>query len=101
MVQVMPQGAGAHALTGTTLTLFRLPNKMPSLVSVDTPFGDHFEDGAGHVEKASRWFDHTRAKALGVEERQFRLDAWAQTWRDGPRMNSHDRSRRAWPGEPT
>ncbi|MFE9745731.1 helix-turn-helix domain-containing protein [Saccharothrix saharensis] len=68
VVQVMPQGAGAHALTGTTLTLFRLPNKMPSLVSVDTPFGDHFEDGVNHVEKASRWFDHTRAKALGVEE---------------------------------
>ncbi|PSL56290.1 helix-turn-helix protein [Saccharothrix carnea] len=68
VVQVMPQGAGAHALTGTTLTLFRLPNGMPSLVSVDTPFGDHFEDGANHVERATRWFDHTRAKASGVEE---------------------------------
>lgn len=68
VVQVMPRGAGAHALSGTTLTLFRLPAKLPSLVSVDTPFGDHFEDGANHVEKTSRWFDHTRAKALGVEE---------------------------------
>ncbi|MFI9006211.1 helix-turn-helix domain-containing protein [Actinosynnema sp. NPDC053489] len=68
VVQVMPQGAGAHALSGTTLTLFRLPAKLPSLVSVDTPFGDHFEDGPNHVEKTSRWFDYTRAKALGVEE---------------------------------
>ncbi|MEU4804679.1 helix-turn-helix transcriptional regulator [Actinosynnema sp. NPDC023587] len=67
-VQVMPQGAGAHALTGTTLTLFRLPDKLPSLVSVDTPFGDDFVDRPEHVERTSRWFDHTRAKALGVEE---------------------------------
>ncbi|MBB5955476.1 transcriptional regulator with XRE-family HTH domain [Saccharothrix tamanrassetensis] len=67
-VQVMPQGAGAHMLTGTTLTLFRLPDKLPSLVSVDTPFGAHFVDRPDQVEKTSRWFDHTRAKALGVEE---------------------------------
>ncbi|QTR04276.1 hypothetical protein J7S33_04880, partial [Saccharothrix algeriensis] len=67
-VQVMPEGAGAHALTGTTLTLFRLPDGLPSLISVDTPFGDHFVDRPEQVEKASRWFDHTRAKALGIEE---------------------------------
>lgn len=68
VVQVMPQGAGAHALTGTTLTLFRLPDKLPSLVSVDTPFGAHFVDGLDQLEKTRRWFDYTRAKALGVEE---------------------------------
>lgn len=67
-VQVMPHGAGAHALTGTTLTLFRLPDKLPSLISVDTPFGDHFVDRPEQVEKTSRWFDCTRAKALGVDE---------------------------------
>ncbi|MFD1146253.1 helix-turn-helix domain-containing protein [Saccharothrix hoggarensis] len=68
VVQVMPQGAGTHPLTGTTLTLFRLPDKLPSLVSVDTPFGDHFVDAVHLVEKTSHWFDYTRAKALGVEE---------------------------------
>ncbi|MEU4764343.1 helix-turn-helix transcriptional regulator [Actinosynnema sp. NPDC023794] len=68
VVQVMPQGVGAHALTGTTLTLFRLPAKMPSLISVDTPYGAQFVDGADQLEKTSRWFDYTRAKALGVEE---------------------------------
>ncbi|XVS66239.1 helix-turn-helix domain-containing protein [Actinosynnema sp. CA-299493] len=68
VVQVMPQGAGVHALTGTTLTLFRLPDKLPSLISVDTPYGAQFVDGADQLEKTSRWFDHTRAKALGVEE---------------------------------
>jgi transcriptional regulator with XRE-family HTH domain len=68
VVQVMPQGAGSHALTGTTLTLFRLPEKLPSLVSVDTPYGAQFVDGVDQLERTSRWFDHTRAKALGVEE---------------------------------
>ncbi|MER5265754.1 helix-turn-helix transcriptional regulator [Actinosynnema sp. NPDC002837] len=68
VVQVMPQGAGAHALTGTTLTLFRLPEKLPSLISVDTPYGAQFVDGVDQLEKTSRWFDYTRAKALGVEE---------------------------------
>ncbi|MEU4743230.1 helix-turn-helix transcriptional regulator [Actinosynnema sp. NPDC023658] len=68
VVQVMPHGAGAHALTGTTLTLFRLPDKLPSLVSVDTPYGAQFVDGVDQLERTSRWFDHTRAKALGVEE---------------------------------
>ncbi|MEU4447197.1 helix-turn-helix transcriptional regulator [Actinosynnema sp. NPDC050801] len=68
VVQVMPQDAGAHALTGTTLTLFRLPEKLPSLVSVDTPYGAQFVDGLDQLEKTSRWFDYTRAKALGVEE---------------------------------
>lgn len=68
VVQVVPQGAGAHALTGTTLTLFRLPEKMPSLISVDTPYGAQFVDGVDQLEKTSRWFDYTRAKALGVEE---------------------------------
>jgi hypothetical protein len=68
VVQVMPQGAGAHALTGTTLTLFRLPNKLPPLVSVDTPYGAHFVDGPNQVEKTGLWFDFTRADALGIEE---------------------------------
>jgi transcriptional regulator with XRE-family HTH domain len=68
VVQVMPQGSGAHALTGTTLTLFRLPEKLPSLISVDTPYGAQFVDGVDQLEKTSRWFDYTRAKALGVEE---------------------------------
>lgn len=67
-VQVMPAGAGAHPLSGTTLTMFRLPDKLPSLISVDTPFGAHFVDRPEQVEKTSRWFDYTRAKALGVEE---------------------------------
>jgi hypothetical protein len=67
-VQVMPQGAGAHALTGTTITLFRLPDGLPSLGSVDTPFGAHFADRPDQVENLVRWFDHTRAKALGGEE---------------------------------
>ncbi|WP_367130719.1 helix-turn-helix domain-containing protein [Saccharothrix sp. HUAS TT1] len=68
VVQVMPRDAGAHALTGTTLTLFRLPDKLPSLVSVDTPYGAQFADGVDQLERTGRWFDHTRAKALGVEE---------------------------------
>lgn len=68
VVQVMPRGAGAHALTGTTLTLFRLPEGLPSLISVDTPFGPEFVDNAAQVERTTRWFDFTRAKALGVEE---------------------------------
>ncbi|GGP47419.1 helix-turn-helix domain-containing protein [Saccharothrix coeruleofusca] len=67
-VQVMPEGAGAHPLLGTTLTLFRLPDKLPSLISVDTPFGDHFLDRPEQVEKVARWFEYTRAKALGVDE---------------------------------
>ncbi|QQQ77977.1 helix-turn-helix domain-containing protein [Saccharothrix sp. 6-C] len=68
VVQVMPQGAGAHALSGTTLTLFRLPVGMPSLASVDVPFGDNFIDGVKQVERIAELFDHTRAKALGTEE---------------------------------
>ncbi|WP_157767896.1 helix-turn-helix domain-containing protein [Actinosynnema pretiosum] len=67
-VQVMPQGAGAHPLTGTTLSLFRLPDKLPSLVSVDTPYGDHFVDRPEQVDRTNRWFEYTRAKAMGVEE---------------------------------
>ncbi|MGM1061900.1 helix-turn-helix domain-containing protein [Saccharothrix sp. Mg75] len=68
VVQVMPLGSGAHALTGTTLTLFRLPEGLPSLVSVDMPYGDSFVDNQAQVEKTARWFDFTRAKALGPEE---------------------------------
>jgi transcriptional regulator with XRE-family HTH domain len=68
VVQVMPHGAGPHMLSGTTLTLFRLPVGLPSLVSVDVPFGDNFIDGVKQVEKIADWFDHTRAKALGTEE---------------------------------
>jgi transcriptional regulator with XRE-family HTH domain len=67
-VQVVLQRAGPHALTGTTITLFRLPDGLPSLGSVDTPFGAYFADRPEQVEKIGRWFDHTRAKALGVEE---------------------------------
>ncbi|MEV0676371.1 helix-turn-helix transcriptional regulator [Actinosynnema sp. NPDC050436] len=67
-LQVMPRGAGVHPLIGTTLTLFRLPDDLPSLISVDTPFGDHFADSPDQVERTVRWFDFTRAKALGLEE---------------------------------
>jgi len=67
-LQVMPYGAGVHPLIGTTLTLFRLPAGLPSLISVDTPFGAHFAEGADQVERTSRWFDFTRAKAMGVDE---------------------------------
>jgi Domain of unknown function (DUF5753)/Helix-turn-helix domain len=67
-VQVIPQGAGSHALTGTTITLFRLPDRLPSLGSVDTPFGPHFIDRPDQIEATGRLFDHTRAKALEIEE---------------------------------
>jgi transcriptional regulator with XRE-family HTH domain len=68
VIQILPLGAGMHALLGETVTLHRFPPPASAILRFDAHSGDTLCDREADVALAAHHLDLIRAMALGREE---------------------------------
>ena len=68
VIQILPLGAGMHALLGETVTLHRFPPPASAILRFDAHSGDTLCDREADVAEAAHHLDLIRAMALGREE---------------------------------
>ncbi|KAA2254843.1 helix-turn-helix domain-containing protein [Solihabitans fulvus] len=67
VVQVLPQGSGAHAFLGLTIALLRFPPPAPDTLMLDSYGRMIFEDRPGEVARAAHHLELLKAQALGLD----------------------------------
>jgi transcriptional regulator with XRE-family HTH domain len=68
VIQILPLGAGMHALLGETVTLQRFPPPASAILRFEAHSGDTLCDREADVAEAAHHLDLIRAMALGREE---------------------------------
>ncbi len=68
VIQVLPQGVGAHAFLGMTVTLHRFPVPAPDMLLVEGYGREMVRDNANEVARATHHLDLLKATALGLED---------------------------------
>jgi len=68
VIQILPLGAGTHALLGETVTLYRFPPPASAILRFDMHSRDTLSDREADVALAAHHLDLVRAMALGREE---------------------------------
>jgi transcriptional regulator with XRE-family HTH domain len=68
VIQVLPQGAGAHAFLGMTVTLHRFPVPAPDMLLVEGYGREMVRDNPGEVARATQHLDLLKAVALDLDD---------------------------------